>query len=117
MRRRLTPERAAELRQWTPERAARVGYLTGIGCSAEAVTADPDVGARSEQSVRHVATRWRLPLGNGGLRIGIPISPADQELLEHAASARGLSVASLIANLVNVVSRERLVDAVLDDDR
>jgi hypothetical protein len=89
MRRRLSPERAAELRQWTVARAARFGYLAGLGCSTETILADDTVGAKSEQAVRSVATRWGLPLGSGGQRVVIPISPADQEMLEGPRCSSG----------------------------
>jgi hypothetical protein len=113
MRRRMA--HATELRQWTAARAARFGYLAGCGCSAEAILADDDVGAKSLQAARSVATRWGLSLGAGGMRTVIPMSPRDHDLLERAATARGVSVASLVATLVHVVRSERLVDAVLDD--
>jgi hypothetical protein len=77
--------------------------------------ADPMIGPRTEQSIRHAATRWHIPLTPGGAQLVIPASPGDLELLEHAATGRGVSVVSLTATIVHVVVAERLVDAVLDD--
>jgi hypothetical protein len=89
--------------------------LAGCGLSAEAILADDAVGAESLQAVLAIATRWKLSLGTGGLRIVIPMSSRDRDLLERAATDHGVSIASLAASLIHTVVAERLVDAVLDD--
>jgi hypothetical protein len=84
-----------------------------------------EIGAASAQSLRHVATRWGIKFGRDvapadvevNRPLAIPIPPADQEILEQAAAARGLSTASFAATLIHVIASERLFAAVLDDDR
>ena len=103
---------------WTPKRAARLGWLAGRGASIESVLRDRLIGAESRQSLRHVATRWGLRFGRAEApMLSIPIPPADQEILEQAAAARGLSTASFAATLIHTIARERLYNAILDDDR
>jgi hypothetical protein len=48
--------------------------------------------------------------------LSIPLPPADQKILEQAAAARGLSMASFAASLIHAIASERLFNAVLDDD-
>jgi hypothetical protein len=69
----------------------------------------------ARKACKGLATRWNLSLGTGGLRIVIPMSSRDRDLLERAAADRGVRVASLAASLIHTVVAERLVDAVLDD--
>ncbi len=110
------------LMAWTPKRAARLGWLAGRGMSMESVLRDRQVGAISEQSLRHTATRWGLHFGNveapaKAPLLSIPVPPGDQEILDQAAAARGLSTASFAATLIHVIASERLFAAVMDDDR
>jgi hypothetical protein len=49
--------------------------------------------------------------------LAVPIPPADQEILQQAAEARGLSAASFAADLLHVITSQRLIRAVMDDDR
>ena len=103
---------------WTPKRAARLGWLAGRGVSMESVLRDRRVGAKSEQSLRHVATRWGLHFGSDAPPpLSIPLPPGDQEILEQAAAVRGLSTASFAATLIHTIASERLFNAVLDDDQ
>ena len=111
--------------RWTPARAARLGYLAGRGASLRTVLEDMEIGAASTQSLRHVATRWGLRFGrdeppkksSAPPALAIPIPSGDQALLAEAAAARGLSVASFAASLLHVAVAERLIGAILDDDR
>ena len=80
--------------RWTPKRAARLGYLAGRGVSMESVLRDRRIGAKSAQALRGIATRWGLHFGSAAAPLlSAPIPPADQEILEQAAAARGLSMA------------------------
>ena len=85
------------------------------------VLRDRQVGAISEQSLRHVATRWGLHFGNveapAAPPLAVPLPPGDQEILEQAAAVRGLSVPSFVATLVHTITAELLIGAVMDDDR
>ena len=113
--------------QWTPRRAAWFGFCLGRGASLESVLRDRRIGAQSAQQLRGVATRWGLAFGDGSSSgassgggsssLAVPIPAADQEILQVAAEARGLSAASFAADLLHVIARERLFNAVLDDDR
>ena len=110
--------------RWTHKRADWFGFRLGRGASLESVLRDRRIGVQSEQALRGVATRWGLSFGGNGAStvsspssLAVPIPPADQEILEQAAAARGLSVASFAATLLHVISRERLFSAVLDDDQ
>jgi hypothetical protein len=49
--------------------------------------------------------------------LAVPIPPRDLPILEDAAAARGLSTASFAATLLHTITRERLFNAVMDDDR
>ena len=104
---------------WSQRAAARLGWLAGRGASLDVIRADRWIGGnRTTQAIHRAAARWRLPLGApepDALAVHIP--PRDREVLEQAAAARGLSVASFAATLLHVISRERLFSAVLDDDR
>ena len=122
---------------WTPKRAARLGWLAGRGASLRSVLQDAEIGAVTARSLRQAATRWHIEFGRGArgrLRhhaanhgpqdagrgnspLAIPIPPGDQEILEQAAAARGLSVASFAADLLHVIASQRLIRAVMDDDR
>jgi hypothetical protein len=76
------------------------------------------MGAKSAQAVKGVATCWGLAFGDDkSPLLAIPLPPADQKILEQAAADRGLSVASFAATLIHTITRERLFNAVLDDDR
>ena len=49
--------------------------------------------------------------------LAIHIPPRDRESLEPAAANRGLCAASFTATLIHTITRERLSNAVLDDDQ
>ena len=49
------------------------------------------------------------------LAVHVPLR--DRELLEQAAQERGLSAASFAADLLHVITSQRLIRAVMDDDR
>jgi hypothetical protein len=53
----------------------------------------------------------------GLVPVTIMTSASDFELLEAAASLRGVSTKSLVATLIHTIAAERLTNAVLDDDR
>jgi hypothetical protein len=83
---------------------------------------DPLLRGRSEQSLCHAATQWRVKFGSGGVpkddaMLSIHVTPTDREVLEQAAAERGLSTASFTASLVHVMTSERLLQAVMDDSR
>jgi hypothetical protein len=105
--------------EWTPKRAARLGWLAGRGASMAAVMRDRRINAKSEQQLRGIATRWGLAFSDDNKSpqpLSVPIPPADQEILEAAAADRGLSAASFAATLIHTIARERLFNAVLDDE-
>ena len=109
------------MNRWTPKQAARLGFLAGRGASLDAVRSDPLLRGRSEQSLCHAATAWRLKFGAGGApkddaTLVVPIPPADLPVLEDAAAARGLSPASFAATLLHTITSQRLITAVMDDD-
>jgi hypothetical protein len=90
--------------------------------SMESVLRDRQVGAVSEQSLRHTATRWGLHFGRAEAPaeaplLSIHLPPDDEEILAEAARARGLSTASFVADVLHIITRERLLAAVLDDDQ
>jgi hypothetical protein len=103
----------AQYPHWTPRRAARFGYLAGRGVSAEAIVSDLAIAAVSRKAVRHVATRWGIPLTHGARTITLSADVVRQ--LEGPARARRTTVQALALAVVRVVARDRLVDAVLDD--
>jgi hypothetical protein len=75
--------------RWTHKRAAWFGFRLGRGAPLESVLRDRRIGAHSEQALRGVATRWGLAFGDDkSPLLAIPIPPADQEVLEQAATAR-----------------------------
>ena len=104
---------------WTNRRAAWFGFRLGRGASLESVLRDRRIGAQSAQQVRGLATRWGLTFGDDSRSpaLAIPLPAADQEILEAAAANRGLSAASFAATLIHTIARERLFNAVMDDDR
>ena len=105
---------------WTPRRAAWFGFRLGRGASLESVLRDRRIGAQSLQQLRGCATRWGLAFSDdnkSSLPLAVPIPPADHEILEQAAAARGLSTASFAATLIHTIARERLFNAVLDDEQ
>jgi hypothetical protein len=53
----------------------------------------------------------------GLVQMTITTSAGDFEMLQAAASSRGVSTTSLAASLLHVTVSQRLVDAVLDDGR
>jgi len=98
--------------RWTPERAARIGFLAGRGVGFEAAMAD---GAKSERALRCAASRWGLSFGLGGGQIAVQLTAEDRDLLTFAAGERGVSSDVLMAKIVRAGLRERLTNAVLDD--
>jgi hypothetical protein len=72
------------------------GYFKGRGASLRAASKDA------------AATRR-------GASLAIPVPLADREVLQEAAAARGLSLASFTATLIHTIASERLFGAVLDD--
>lgn len=101
--------------RWTPERAARVGFLAGRGVGFEAAMADYRGGAKSERALRCAASRWGLSFGLGGGQTAVPLTAEDRDLLTFAAGERGVSSDVLMAKIVRAGLRERLTNAVLDD--
>jgi hypothetical protein len=93
--------------------------LAGRGASLDAILADHWIGGdRTPQAIHRAAVRWRVPLGvSEPDTLAVHLPPPDREVLEQAAAARGLSVASFAATLIHTIARERLFNAVLDDDR
>jgi hypothetical protein len=105
--RQITPDCGhyrSRLRTWSRPSAGRRDISTHYRNSCARCRRLPPAG--------HVTATWSTR--HAGL---IPATSRDLELLEHAARGRGLSVASLTATIVHLVVAERLVDAVLDDDR
>ena len=45
------------------------------------------------------------------------VSERDLEILEAAAHERGLSVASFTATMIHIAAAERLLGAIMDDER
>jgi hypothetical protein len=73
--------------RWTPRQAARLGFLAGSGAALDAVRSDPLLRGRSEQSLAHAATEWRVKFGSGGApkddaTLLVHVTPADREVLE-----------------------------------
>jgi hypothetical protein len=101
--------------RWTPERAARVGYLADKGCSIETAMSDYRIAAKSERALRCAASRWGLTFGLGGGTIAVQLSPHDRDALTMAAGVRGVSTLELTTKIMHAVLGARLVDAVLDD--
>lgn len=103
---------------WTPRRAAWFGFRLGRGASLESVLRDRRIGAQSERQLRGCATRWGLTFGNDSRSppLAVPVPASDREILEQAAAACGLSVTSFAATLIHTIARERLFNAVLDDE-
>jgi hypothetical protein len=107
------------MQRWTPKAAARLGFLAGKGASFDMIMADRLIRSRSAQSVSKTATQWKLPLGSGGApapTLAVPVTARDEEALQAAAAARGLSPASFVATLVHIAVCERLFRAIMDDD-
>lgn len=105
--------------EWTPKRAARFGWLAGRGASMATIMRDRQIRAESEQQLRGCATRWGLSFGSSSgasSSLAIPLPVADQEILEAAAQERGLSTASFAADLLHVITSQRLIRAVMDDE-
>jgi hypothetical protein len=110
------------MHRWTPARAARLGFLAGKGASIDVVRADPMFRSRSEQSLAHASTRWHISFGSGGAppkadALAVHVSERDLEILEAAAHERGLSVASFTATMIHIAAAERLLGAIMDDER
>jgi hypothetical protein len=66
------------------------------------------------------ATRWKLPLADDSKSpptLAIPLPAGDWEILEAAAQERGLSATSFAADLLHVITSQRLIRAVMDDDQ
>jgi hypothetical protein len=99
---------------WTARRAARFGYLAGRGLSADAIGSDPGVAAVSRVAVRHVATRWGIPLGSSPTGT-IALRTDVVRQLDGPARERRTTVEALALAVLRVVARDRLVDAVIDD--
>ena len=98
---------------WTLLRAARLGYLAGRGLSVNSIMADDTIAARSERAVRVAASRWRVPIGTGGLPVAL--SSDDRRRLDDAARARGTTSADLALTLLRMVVQQDLIKAVIDD--
>jgi hypothetical protein len=102
----------AKYEPWSARRAARLGYLVGRGLSAEAICDDPVVAA-SRLSLKHVVSRWGIPLDVGA---GVVTLPDDvRRGLDGAARRRRTTVEALALAVLQAVTRDRLVDAVIDD--
>ena len=72
-------------------------------------------GAKSERALRCAASRWGLSFGLGGGQIAVQLTAEDRDLLTFAAGERGVSSDVLMAKIVRAGLRERLTNAVLDD--
>jgi hypothetical protein len=99
-------------RGWTPRRVARLGYLAGRGLSLESIMADDALAARSESSVRHAASRWGVPLGQG-TPFTLLLGADDRVRLAEEAAERGMDARMLATRIVETVMREKLIEAVL----
>ena len=77
--------------------------------------ADEIVAARSERAVRRAASRLGVPIGRAQ-PLALVLAPDAGQALNAAAAARGMSTATLALRLLELTLRDRLVDAVLDDD-
>jgi hypothetical protein len=91
--------------RWTPERAARIGFLAGRGVGFEAAMADYRVGAKSERALRCAASRWGLSFGLGGGQIAVQLTAEDRDLLTFAAGERGVSSDVLMATVARAVDQ------------
>ena len=108
-------------RAWTLRKAARLGWLAARGASLDDIRADRWIGGnRTPQSIHRATVRWHVPISTSEPMadvLAVHVPPRDREVLEQAAATRGLSVASFAATLIHTIARERLFNAVLDDDQ
>lgn len=100
-------------RRWTRDRVARLGFLVGQGCDAEAAARDPAI-ATTPGNVRRQANRFGLLLRDAADR---RLPPEICARLDAAADRRGMTRERLIRTLVLAAGSEpSLIDNILDDD-
>jgi hypothetical protein len=99
--------------KWTPVRAARLGYLAGLGYSAREIANDPIVDSTETNIGRH-ASRFKVSLKEGRQR---PVPEVTlTKAFRDAARTRDLRVDELIHKVIAAVAAEpNLIDAILDD--
>lgn len=101
------------LRLWTRERVARLGFLVGQGCDADAVARDPAI-ATTPGNARRQANRFGLALREAADR---RLPPDVCTRLDAAADRRGLTREKLVRTLVLAAGSDpSLIDNILDDD-
>jgi SnoaL-like domain len=101
------------------ERREGVWRLAGKGASLDSARLDPLLRSRTDQSLSHAATAWRLEFGAGcapkDSALAVHVSERDLEILAAAAHERGISAGSLAALITHHAAESRIIDAILDD--
>jgi hypothetical protein len=94
---------------WSPERIARLGFLIGLGWSAERIATDPIIHSTAN-NVHRQAHRFGLSFRNGAaLRKGAAF--------QIAAVKRGIDSEELVSRLLQEIDASpTLIDNILDDD-
>lgn len=96
---------------WPAARAARLGFLVGLGLDARGIAADAAI-ASSPARVHAQVRRFGLAFRTARARLPPPV----MHRLEAAARRRGLSRDGLIQKLLlNAGSDDALLDNILDD--
>ena len=102
-------------RKWNASRAARLGFLIGMGCEAARIAKDPLI-ASTMASVQRQANRLGLSFREADEmgKMVLPLQTTEQ--LDIAAAKRGLTREGIIRLMLLVVGREPvLIDNILDD--
>ena len=102
-------------RKWNASRAARLGFLIGMGCEAARIAKDPLITS-TVASVQRQANRLGLSFREADEmgKMVLPLQTTDQ--LDIAAAKRGLTREGIIRLMLLVVGREPvLIDNILDD--
>jgi hypothetical protein len=91
--------------------------LAGAGVSVDDIGRDGLIGSKSGHAIRCVLSRFGISLRDRADSMVLELQPAAHRALAAAARARGITATALAATVLDLVVQDRLVEAVLDDQK
>ena len=103
-----------EPRAWTQERIARLGFLVGVGRTADEIGADPIIRSTPNNIYRQTQ---RFGLSLKGPHDYFANHKDAKAAFDAAAQRRGMTRDELVKQIVLILGKEpALIDNILDDD-
>ncbi len=107
--------RGAKVERWTNAKSAVIAFHLGKGMTSVDVSKMLGDGT-SPETIRRMETLWGLPKRGRGRKFQINVSQFRRKQLERHAKRKGVAPETLLERVCDLVLKDNMVDAVLDED-